>query len=373
LRVLHVITGLDVGGAEDQVVQLARESRNTVEVACMSAPGRAAERLTSLGIRVFAIPGSHQYDGPALTRLLRLMRSRRYDVVHTHLLRAGVYGQTAARLARVPAVLYTEHTLGREHVEDLPASPQLRAFYRLNGHLADVVVAVSPWVADRVREWGVSADKTRCIPNGLELGRWRYDRTAREAVRRDLGIPLGDPVIGIVGRMVPRKQHLLLLRAAARLIREGAWLVVVGDGPTRADVEREARELGIGSRTILTGTRHDIPAMLSGMDVFASLAAEEMFGLAPLEALTSGLPVLVTHCPSLASISDTRISWVSHDVVAIERELRHALEREPERRSVPSVVARYDVRRTAASVDDLHASLIGRRRMRRDLPPLRGS
>src|SRR5690348_15369362 len=96
LRVLHLITGLDVGGAEDQIVHLARESQNTVEVACMTAPGHAAERLVGMGVRVFAIPGGHHYDAPALARLLRLMRSRHYDVVHTHLLRAGVYGQAAA-------------------------------------------------------------------------------------------------------------------------------------------------------------------------------------------------------------------------------------------------------------------------------------
>jgi glycosyltransferase involved in cell wall biosynthesis len=230
MRVLHLITGLDVGGAEDQVVHLARESRNDVEVACMSAPGHAAERLRTLGVRVMSVPGTREYDVPALVRLLRLMRSRRYDIVHTHLVRAGLYGQTAARAARVPVVLYTEHTLGRRHIEELMATPRVRALYRVNARLADTVIAVSPWVGRRAEEWGVEADKIRCIPNGLDLGRWRFDPVAREAVRRELAIPTDAAVIGMVGRMIPRKQHVLLLRAAAPLVREGTWFLLIGDG-----------------------------------------------------------------------------------------------------------------------------------------------
>lgn len=358
MRVLHVITALAVGGAEGQLVGVAEHSRHDVEVACLAGFGQAGEELRSKGIPVFDLDLPGRYDPRVLPRLVRLMRRRRYDLVHVHLFRAALYGPPAARLAGVPMIVYTEHTIGEDEIEGLHAGPFVRFLYRSSMRFTDHTIAVSPWVEGQMRAWGVAPGHTTVIPNGIDVGALRFDPAARARARSDLGIPDDALVIGTVGRMIPRKQQSLLIGGAAPLVREGGWLVLVGDGETRTALEKEVAALGIGDRSLFTGTRHDIPAVLAAMDVFASLASPEMFGLAPVEALASGLPVLVTHCPPLEGLGPPHVHWVSQHREDVERALRAAAA-DPPRRSQAAALAheRFDVGGTAASIDALYERL----------------
>jgi glycosyltransferase involved in cell wall biosynthesis len=358
--VLHVITGLTYGGAEDQLVHMAAHTRHQMEVVGLDQFSQAGEILARQGIRVFNVRTPGRYDFRVIVRLARLMRHRDYDVVHVHLLRAGLHGRVAARLARVPVVVYTEHSIGRDAIEELPGSAPMRWLYRATARLADVTIAVSPWVEELIREWGVRG-RTMVLENGVDLDRLRFDDSTRATARAELGIPRDATVIGTVGRMVEPKRPAVLLRAAAPLVREGAWLVLVGDGALRLALEAEAAELGIRSRTLFTGARIDVPAMLCAMDVFASLTTAEAYGLAPLEALACGLPVLVTHAPAVEEWGPPRVRWVDAEPDDVERELRRALDDRPGRMEILDQLGRYSVQRTVERLDDLYDELMASR------------
>ncbi|WP_242882367.1 glycosyltransferase [Actinomadura litoris] len=303
-RVLHVITGLDAGGAERQLALLLRHWRESgdpspeCEVASLTRTGTVGAAIADEGTAVHAIGMRGNRDPSALPRLARLIRAGRFDVVHTHLYRACVYGRIAARLAGAPRVIATEHSLGDGQIEGRPATRGVRALYRATERLGSMTVAVSPTVAARLRGWGVPPGRIVVIPNGIDAADFAFDSARRAATRLRFGIGRAEFVVGGVGRLVPTKRFDLLIDAFARM--PGApRLLIAGAGPQREALGRLAARLGVATRVVFAGATDDMPGVLAAMDVLAAPSVQETFGLGVLEALAAGLPVRYTTCPAL--------------------------------------------------------------------------
>lgn len=350
MRALHIITGLGVGGAEQQLRTLIGRLPVSCEVVTLTNPGPVADQLRADGIPVSHLGMSGNRDLAALPRLVRTIRAGRFDVVHTHLYRACVYGRIAARLAGVKRVVATEHSLGDHRIEGRPLTRSVRSLYLATERLGAATVAVSSAVAGRLRGWGVPEDRIHLVPNGIETDRFRYDPAARREMRARLGLGDGALVVGGVGRLVPGKRFDLLLRAAARL--PGVVVVIAGSGPEQEELRRLSEELSIAERVLLLGecTGPDVPALLSALDVFVSTSQEETFGLAVLEALAAGLPVLHTTCPALDELPPgnapgaRRIGSTPTEIAAA---LRTRLAAGPIRLPQPAAVSHYDIARAA--------------------------
>ncbi|WP_059010155.1 glycosyltransferase [Streptomyces specialis] len=348
-RALHVITGLGAGGAERQLRALVRRLPLVCDVATLTNPGAVARELRGDGVRVAHLGMAGNRDVGALPRLARLIRDGRYDIVHTHLYRACVYGRIAARMAGVRAVVATEHSLGAHRIEGRPLTPGTRALYLATERLGTATVAVSATVAGRLRAWGVPDRRIHLVPNGIEPDRFRYDPAARAGVRARFGVPDDAVVVGAVGRLVPDKRFDVVVRAVARL-PEHVWLVVAGEGPERAALGALAGRLGLTRRLVLTGACPDVPGLLSACDLFVSASEEETFGLAVLEALAAGLPVLHVACPAVEELPRHEAPGARR-VGAGPADLADALRAElalgVRRLSVPEAVRRYGVDRAA--------------------------
>ncbi|MEV5318037.1 glycosyltransferase [Streptomyces sp. NPDC052687] len=310
LKALHVITGLGVGGAEQQLRLLLRHLPVDCDVVTLTNPGAVAEGLSADGVRVVHLGMAGNRDLTAVPRLARLIRSGRYDLVHTHLYRACVYGRVAARLAGVRAVVATEHSLGGSQMEGRALTAGVRALYLASERLGRATVAVSPTVADRLTRWGVPAPRIEIVPNGIDVARFRFDPVARERTRRRLGLPDDVYVVGGIGRLTAGKRFDVLIGALARLPRDYR-LVLVGDGPQENVLRRTAQRAGVTDRVMFTGERPylpdgtsgpDLPSLTSAMDVLVSPSPEEAFGLAVVEGMAAGLPVLYASCPAVEDL-----------------------------------------------------------------------
>ncbi|MYX75957.1 glycosyltransferase, partial [Streptomyces sp. SID3915] len=223
MKVLHVITGLGVGGAEQQLRLMLRHLPARCDVVTLTNPGAVAEGLRSDGVRVRHLGMRGNRDLAALPRLARLVRQGGYDLVHTHLYRACVYGRIAASLAGTASVA-TEHSLGRDEIEGRPLTRGTRALYLRTERMGSATVAVSDTVAGRLRDWGVPAARIHTVPNGIDAAAFRFDGGRRRAARALLGVPEDAFVVGGVGRLVPGKRFDVTLRAVAAL--PGAWLLL---------------------------------------------------------------------------------------------------------------------------------------------------
>ncbi|MBW8486898.1 glycosyltransferase [Actinomadura parmotrematis] len=341
-RVLHIITGLDRGGAEQQLLLLLRHLPVTSEVAVLTGDGALSPQIEALGVPVHRIGMRGNTDLAALPALVRLIRRGRYDVVHTHLYRACVYGRLAARLAGVRHIVATEHSLGTGHIEGRATTRGVRRLYRATERLGTVTVAVSPTVAERLAAWGVPRARIVTIPNGVDAAAFAYDGEARARVRARFGLGERDFVVGTVGRLVPTKNVDVLIDAMAATA--AAVLLVVGDGPAAAELRARAARSPAAPRIVFAGETGHVADALAAMDVFASASTQETFGLGVVEALAAGLPVLYAVCPALEDLPAGHAPHAERlraDAAAFGAAIQRLAMRRPERFAPPPAVEAY--------------------------------
>jgi glycosyltransferase involved in cell wall biosynthesis len=361
VKVLHIITGLGIGGAELQLDLLLRHTRHDADVVTLCEPGAVADMLRQAGVRVRDIAMRRNTNVGAVHRLHQIIRNGCYDVVHTHLYRSQLYGHLAARAAGTPVIVTTEHSIGDTHIEGRRMSAPVRALYLAADRCSHRIIAVSDVVRDRLVRWGVRDSKITVIPNGVDTAKVAYDAAARTRVRAQLGISTDARVIGVLGRLDPNKRVDLVIRAAAPLLGDDRLLVVVGEGKDRRRLEQIARDTGMSEHVRFAGQRGDVGAVLSAFDLFVAASEQETFGLAMLEALSNGLPVLYTTCPALDGVASDRARRVTGDVDGLRREIDIAMGRYSGTR-VPdaTLCQRYDASSVARRIDDLYERLASR-------------
>jgi rhamnosyl/mannosyltransferase len=317
VKVLRVIARLNVGGPAIHVINLtagldARRFASTL-VSGTENPGEGSMLDLALqrGVRPVVIPeivGQATFnlrDLAALAKLHRLIRRVRPDVVHTHAAKPGVLGRVAARLAGVPVVVHTFHGHILRGYYGPATTWLLRRMERLLARLTDRIVAVSEEVKQDLVRCGVAPpEKIDVIPLGLDLGPFLAGDTHRGAFRRELGLDGAAPLVGIVGRVFPIKNHRLFLRAAARVAagEPEARFVVVGDGILRGEMEALARDLGIGDRAVFTGWRRDLPRIYADLDLLVVSSDNEGTPVSAIEAMAAGCPVVATRVGGLPDL-----------------------------------------------------------------------
>ncbi|MEV4682637.1 glycosyltransferase [Streptomyces kurssanovii] len=372
MRVLHIITGLGVGGAEQQLRLLLRHLPAECDVVTLTNPGPVADGLRADGVSVTHLGMRSNTDLTALPRLAGLVRRGRYDLVHTHLYRACVYGRIAARLAGVRAAVATEHSLGGQEIEGRPLTRGTRALYLTTERLGAATVAVSPTVAGRLRDWGVPGPRIHVVPNGIDAARFRFDASGRRATRRRLGVPADAYVVGGVGRLVPGKRFDVLIEAVAAL--PDVRLLLAGDGPERDALHALAVRLRAADRIRLLGEcdADGVAALLSAVDLFVSASREEAFGLAVVEALAAGLPVLHSTCPAVDDLPQADAPGATRLRDGGVRQLAEALRARttagPCRLPPPRAVGRYDIARGSSLLMDVYAHALDTARPDRARP-----
>jgi glycosyltransferase involved in cell wall biosynthesis len=362
MKVLHVITGLDAGGAELQLAMILRHTRHESDVVTLYNPGPVAEQIQAQGTTVRDIGMQSNTELPALLRLHKLIKDGHYDVVHTHLYRTQIYARPAARLAGTPVVLTTEHSIGETHIERRKMTRGVRALYLTSELFSDATIAVSDIVKDRLVRWGVRAGKITVIPNGVDTDELGFDAAARDRVREQFGLSPDTYVIGALGRLDPNKRVDLTMEAAAPMLGERCKILVIGRGEDQARLEAAAERIGVTEHVIFGGYQKDTTAMLAAFDLYVAASLQETFGLSVLEALASGLPVLYTACPALDGIQTERARMVAGTVDAMRDEIRKEVEAGPRPRVADSTVFdRYGVESVVHRIDDLYEQVLASR------------
>jgi glycosyltransferase involved in cell wall biosynthesis len=313
LSIAHIDAESGFSGGEVQVFLLmeglrARGHRNVLFAPPGSASVRAAERR---GFEHRAVPMRGAIDLAAVVRLRRTLTRARPDLVHLHTSRATWLGGLAARWAGLPAVTT------RRQEKPLRASARTRFVY---GTLVRRVVAISPAVERCLAEGGVERGRLRRIASSVDAGALT-PRRARAEMRAALGLAPEEVAVLTLAALVPRKGVDLLLEALARQPAvQRCVLLVAGEGPARAELEARAAELGLGERARFLGARDDKAELLAACDVFALASRAEGLGVAALEAMAAGRPVLATRVGGLCEAvveGETGLVVPSEDVAAL--------------------------------------------------------
>lgn len=312
LRVAQVVTRMDVGGVPDHIMTLVRGVRNSADitVVCNAIDERHRDELEALGVRIRIVPMRRLLapvaDVRGLVALTRLFRTDRYDIVHTHMSKAALLGGIAATLARVPVRINTAHNIGALAMPNAALRALFWIYDRLLlGLTTDAVVTV----AERVKA-GIAAKrivpehKLFAIHNGIDTQRFSVSPDAAQAVRREFGLADDDVLVVAVARLVWFKGLDTLVAAAAIVLgsQPQARFLIVGDGPQRDQLMRQAEALDIASRVTFAGERRDIPAILAAADLFVLSSVSEGLPVSILEAMASAKPVVATRVGGVAEL-----------------------------------------------------------------------
>lgn len=277
------------------------------DVTGISAPGEHAAAVEEAGIRHIAVPMTRRVtplaDLAALVRLYAVLRRERFTIVHVHTPKPALLGQLAARAARVPVIVNTLH--GLTFRDDTPRGRRrlLVLLEKLCAAMSDFILSQNPDdIETFVREGVAPRDKLRFLGNGVDITRFdpaRVPAGALERLRAEFGIRPGDRVVGFIGRLVVEKGILELVEAMAEVARDvpNVRLLVVGpSGGEKSDAiaASDARFDAVRPFAIFTGLRHDVPELLSLMDVFVLPSHREGFPRSAMEAAAMGRPAIVT-------------------------------------------------------------------------------
>ena len=300
--IVHVLSSFGVGGQERVALDLAigqRARGHRVAVISLAPPpdGAMADEFREAGIATLRVPKRGDGLDPTLVpRLALALRQHRAEIVHTHNPLPLIYGAPAARLVGAGAI-HTKHGLN-------PGSRSHRWLRRAAAQLVHSFVAVSETTAEQARaQHDMPPSRLHTIANEIRLDRYQPDAEARAAVRVELG--LGDAwVVGTVGRLDEYKNQAMLVRAMRAQLSSRVRLVIVGDGPTRADVAAEIARLPEPRWVVMTGRRMDVPRIVHAFDVFALPSKTEGLPLVVPEAMSAGLPTVATAVGGLPTVVD---------------------------------------------------------------------
>lgn len=287
ISILHVVISLDTGGLERFVLDLIEANKNVFNqfVVCLERAGELSKTCKAEVISMNMPPGLHLR---AAWDIAKIVRDKKVDIIHTHNEKAQLYGGIAGLLARVP-VVHTKHGKNETGFFSVLRNS-------LMSRLCRNVITVSRDAAVQcINDENIPIHKVATILNGINTNTFSRFTSQMEA-RIKLGIELNVPVIGIVARLAPVKDHATLMVSCRQLKDKGAQfrLLVVGDGPLRGELENLASSLGIHDRVNFLGVRTDIPSLMQSMDLFVLSSTSEGISLTLVEAMACELPVVAT-------------------------------------------------------------------------------
>ena len=328
LKIAHVITGLSTGGAEMTLYKLLSRTDRTVfepEVISLTTSGEVGEMMRALDIPVRALGMRRGVPNPLFVpHLTNLLRKLRPDVVQTWMYHADLVGGVAAKLAgNLPVVWNVRHSQLYPQQTKRTTIWTARTCALLSGFVPDRIVCAAE-VSRRVHaQIGYKKQKMLVIPNGFDLSAFVPEPAARGSVRRELGISQSAPLVGLVARFHPDKDHGNFVRAAALLHarrRPDAHFLLCGEGVTPENQELSGwlEGAGVRERCHLLGPRNDVPRLYAALDVAVSSSSSEGFPNVVGEAMACGVPCVVTDVgDSAAIVADTGVVVPPRDPEAL--------------------------------------------------------
>lgn len=304
LRIAHIITGLEPGGAEMVLFRLlAHQDRITFpsHVISLTGLGTLGPKISDLGVPVLALGMRRGILNPlSVIRLIRLLRRVRPDIVQTWMYHANLVGGVAARLAQIPPIVWGIHHTNLEPGQDKRTTIlTMKASVLLSNLVPAFIVCCSEASRSVHQRLGYPNDRMLVIPNGYDLSDFKPNPEARSSVRHELGIPSDATIIGMAARFHPQKDHKTFIEAAGFLhtSRPETHFLMCGSG---IDVNNDrlrswVEEVGIADRVHLLGSRNDMPRIFAALDIFSTSSSHgEAFPNVIGEAMASGVPCVVT-------------------------------------------------------------------------------
>ena len=358
------------GGMQTHICGLLSElDRSKFEPIVLSpAAPKLFSFLSDLGISSFEVEMadsiSPKADYLSARSVADVLRRVRPDIIHMHGNKAAVVGWMASYMHKVKYMITTVHNFPSSLNPSLKYYVVAKRVNKMILNRADRLIAVSSEIRRCLEdEIGIAPRKIDVIPNGIDMKYWEVyraedkdagnvnmgDRGTGADSKKMLGLPEGAVLLGAVGRLVPFKGHAVLLQSMARVIANhpGAYLIIIGDGPLRGELETQAGELGILDHVKFLGFVDEPGRYMAALDIFVLPSIKEPFGIVILEAMALGLPVVATRGGGVPDIIEDSVSGLLAEPEDAES-LADAIERMLADKDLREKLARHSLQMVTA-------------------------
>lgn len=293
MKILFIITGLGMGGAENVVTSLADAlARKNHDVSLIYLTGEAIVLPKNPAVKIIPID-MRSATGflSAYVKVRNIITEFKPDVVHSHMVHANLLARLIRLTTKIPKLICTAHNTYEGGILRMIA-------YRLTDQLADLSTNVSQEAVEAFeKKRAVPKNKMVAVTNGIDVNKFTPDINVRARIRQELNV--GEKTVFIsVGRLFDAKDYPNLLHAFVEVKNkhQNTELWIIGDGPLRPEMDSLVLKLDLSSSVIFFGIRHDVPDLMNAADIFVLSSAWEGFGLVVAEALATGKIVVATDC-----------------------------------------------------------------------------
>ena len=306
IKVAHIIARMISGGADENTLfTMEGLDKNKYEIDLIAGEELDESILNKVKnnhFNIIQIKGlkwklNFLHDPIVLLKLIKLLKRKRYDIVHTHTTKAGILGRIAARIAGVPIIVHGLHGSTFQAFDSSLLNRLLFLFERLTGRFTDAYISVSGVLSEKYIEKGIGKKENyHTVYSGMELETFYGVRGKIDCKkkRRELGIGLEDFVIGNVARLETRKGHIFLIDALKNMMEERKGcpvkLLIIGEGEERGNLENYVKEANLEKKVIFTGYREDVEELMAIMDIFILTSLREGLPRVLVQATAVGVP-----------------------------------------------------------------------------------
>lgn len=293
IPILYLNYSMEIGGIETLISELTHRIGGNgfiPYIGVFKGGGSLEKGLISDNISLFNLNKKEGIDLTLAGRLRRLLMDKRVKIIHTHNYSSWFYGVLASSGIKGLSHIHTEHS-------NVGEKRRVWIERILSWYTAKIVCVSEKVRRSMINNQGISSERLTLLYNGVDTKKFYHDFNKRQSCREKLGIKQDSPVIGIVARLNPIKDHFTLLEAFAQVSKDipDASLLIVGNGELKDKLENKTRNLGLTKNVFFLGERRDIPELLNAMDIFVLSSLNEGHNVSLLEAMATGLPVVVTN------------------------------------------------------------------------------
>jgi len=341
IKVLHIITHLPIGGAQDNtLITVEKLDRQKFDVSLMCSPeGDWIERAKKIpDLKLIPVKALTRRihiinDMIAFWKIYKLIKNGAYTIVHTHSSKPGVLGRIAAKLARVPIIIHTIHGFPFHDFMNSATKQFYIIIERFLSRISDKIVTVSKLNLEKAVD--LRLEKRRKFVNiysGIDFDKFDVKIDA-ERKKNELGILNGEKIVGMVGRLSEQKAPTDFVKAIPEVLKahDDVRFIIVGDGELKEKTLDLSKKLNVDSKLMVLGFREDVPELLQTFDVFVLTSLWEGLGRSLTEAMYTGRSVVATNVegvPELVKPGKTGLLVEPRDVQAIAKGIIHLLDDE---------------------------------------------
>jgi len=318
IKVAHIIGRMITGGADENTLFTIEElNKDKYEIDLITGEEFDKDILNKVKNHPFdiiQIKGlkwklNFLYDPIVLLKLIKLLKRKRYDIVHTHTTKAGILGRIAAYISGVPVIVHGLHGSTFQAFDSWLLNLLLFLFERFTGRFTDAYISVSKVLSETYIEKGIGKKENHyTVYSGMELSKFYYarDKISYKEKYEELGINAGDFLIGNVARLETRKGHKFLLDAFKNVVEKQKdsyiKLLIIGEGNKREYLEDYVKELNLGDKVIFAGYREDVEDLMAVMDIFVLTSLREGLPRVLVQVAAVGMPSIAFNVDGVSEI-----------------------------------------------------------------------